>query len=69
MDEALTILKFTPRVISVAIAKVVKSAQANAEHNYNMNKDNLYVAEAYVNQAAVYKRVFPRAKGRADVLR
>lgn len=67
--EALTILEFTPRVISTTIAKVVKSAEANAEHNYNMDKNALFVAEVYVDQGPVYKRVFPRAKGRADVLR
>jgi len=67
--EALAILQFTPRVIADTVAKVVKSAEANAENNYNMDKNALYIAEAYVDQGSVLKRVFPRAKGRADVLR
>jgi large subunit ribosomal protein L22 len=69
VKEALTTLKFTPKVIAGTIIKVIKSAQANAEHNYNMNSDKLYISKAYVNQGSVLKRVFPRAKGRADVLR
>ena len=49
--------------------KVLKSAVANAEHNYNMNVDNLYVSTAYVDQGASLKRFKPRAMGRADGIR
>jgi len=69
LAEALTILRFTPRVIADTIAKVVNSAAANAEHNYNMDKNALYVAEVFVDVGPVSKRVMPRAKGRADVIR
>lgn len=69
VQEALAILKFTPKRASVPVAKVVKSAAANAEHNYEMNKDNLYVAACYVDQGPTLKRWQPRAQGRADVLR
>ena len=44
VDEALAILKFTPRGAAEIIAKVVKSAKANAENNHEMDADKLYVA-------------------------
>jgi len=67
--EALAILKFTPNRGSVAVAKVVKSASANAEHNKDAIKDNLYVAEAFVDQGPTLKRFNPRAMGKADLKR
>ncbi|ACV61244.1 ribosomal protein L22 [Desulfofarcimen acetoxidans DSM 771] len=67
--EALAILKYIPNRGSVAVAKVVKSASANAEHNNDANKDNLYVAEAFVDQGPTLKRFNPRAMGRADLKR
>ncbi|AEG16548.1 50S ribosomal protein L22 [Desulfofundulus sp. TPOSR] len=67
--EALAILKFTPKRAAVPVAKVIKSAAANAEHNYDMNPDNLYIAAAYVDQGPTWKRYQARAMGRADLLR
>ncbi|MBE3585275.1 MULTISPECIES: 50S ribosomal protein L22 [Desulfofundulus] len=67
--EALAILRFTPKRAAVPVAKVIKSAAANAEHNYDMNPDNLYIAAAYVDQGPTWKRYQPRAYGRADLLR
>ncbi len=69
VKEALAILKFTPKRASAPITKVVSSAAANAEHNYEMSKDELYVAACYVDQGPTLKRWQPRAMGRADVLR
>lgn len=69
LREALAILKYTPRRASVPVAKVVQSAAANAEHNYEMNRDSLIVAECYVDQGPIIKRFQPRAMGRADVMR
>ncbi|MCL5058850.1 MAG: 50S ribosomal protein L22 [Actinobacteria bacterium] len=69
LKEALAILRYTTRRASAPIAKVVQSAAANAEHNYEMNKDSLYVAECYVDQGPIIKRFQPRAMGRADTLR
>ncbi|MFZ5596993.1 MAG: 50S ribosomal protein L22 [Bacillota bacterium] len=69
LREALAILKFTPRRASVPVAKVVQSAAANAEHNYEMDRDSLYVAECYVDQGPTLKRFQPRAMGRADLMR
>jgi len=69
VGEALAILKFTPKVAAEAVEKVVKSAVANAEHNYEMDVDSLYVAKIYVDQGPTLKRFKPRAMGRADQIR
>lgn len=65
VDEALTLLKFIPKRASEPIAKVIKSAAANAEHNFNLNKDNLVVAQAFVDQGPTMKRFHPRQRGQA----
>jgi large subunit ribosomal protein L22 len=63
--DALTILSFTPRAAAIEVAKVVKSAAANAEHNYNLDASTLRVARIEVDGATVIKRFRPRAQGRA----
>ncbi|MFC2662102.1 MAG: 50S ribosomal protein L22, partial [Eubacterium sp.] len=50
LNEALNILRFTPGKGSEIVEKVVESAAANAENNFDMNPDNLYVAEISANQ-------------------
>jgi len=65
VDEALTILKFHPSKGARLLEKVVKSATANAENNFNMDHDKLYVSEVYANQGPTLKRWRPRAKGSA----
>jgi len=69
VGEALAILKFTPKRAATAIEKVVKSAAANAENNLEMNRDALFIAEAYVDQGPALKRQNPRAMGRADLIK
>lgn len=69
VDEALAILKFTPRGAAADIAKVIKSAKANAENNHEMNVENLYVASIVANQGPTIKRFMPRAQGRATMIR
>lgn len=69
VDEALTILKFTPKSAATIVEKVVKSAVANAENNYNMDRDSLYIAEIYANQGPTMRRFRPRAQGRATTIR
>ncbi|HHW58189.1 MAG TPA: 50S ribosomal protein L22 [Clostridia bacterium] len=69
VDEALAILRFTPKRASGIVTKVLKSAIANAENNHGMNRDNLYVVKAVADEGPTMKRVFPRAMGRADVMR
>ncbi|MBD3948964.1 50S ribosomal protein L22 [Tuanshanicoccus lijuaniae] len=66
IGEAMAILKFTPRAASPIVEKVLKSAIANAEHNYDLDLENLYVSEAYVNEGPTIKRFRPRAKGSAS---
>lgn len=63
--EALALLRVTRRKAADLIYKVVQSAAANAEHNYEMDRDKLYVAEAYVDGGPILKRWRPRAQGRA----
>lgn len=69
VDEALAILKFTPRYASEVVEKVVKSAVANAENNHEMNRENLYISYIVANQGPTLKRFMPRAQGRATAIR
>lgn len=64
VGDALSILRYTPKAASEPIEKVVRSAAANAEHNYNMDADKLYVAEAFADVGPTLKRFHPRAQGR-----
>lgn len=64
--EAMAILQFIPRSGSPIVAKVLKSAIANAEHNYDLDSQSLVVSEAYVNEGPTLKRFRPRAKGSAS---
>ena len=66
LDEALTILKFTPGKGSEIFERVVLSAAANAENNHEMNRDELYVAEIYANQGPTMKRWRAGARGSAS---
>ena len=65
LNEALTILKFTPGKSAELVEKVVQSAAANAENNFELNPDNLYVSEILVNQGPTMKRWRAGAQGRA----
>ncbi|ATO43000.1 50S ribosomal protein L22 [Loigolactobacillus coryniformis] len=64
--EAIAILKFTPRGASPIIAKVLNSAIANAENNFDLDAESLVVSEAFVNEGPTLKRFRPRAKGSAS---
>ncbi len=66
VGEAIAILRHTPKAASPIIEKVLKSAIANAEHNYEMEPNNLYVSECYVDEGITLKRYRPRAHGRAS---
>ena len=69
IDEALAILKFTPTKAADLVYMVLQSAIANAEHNFDMNANKLYVATTFVDQGPTMKRIMPRAQGRADRIR
>jgi len=68
-DIALRDLQFTRKRIALDVSKTVKSAIANAENNYQLDIDNLYIKEAYVGKSLVMKRFRPRAKGRASPIK
>ena len=63
--DAFAILKFTPKVGADVVEKVLKSAVANAENNFDMNVDKLYISSAYVDQGPTLKRIHPRSRGQA----
>jgi large subunit ribosomal protein L22 len=69
VDEAVGILRYTNKKSAPMISKVLKSAIANAEHNYDMDTDALYVSEVFIDEGPIIKRMRPRAYGRADVRR
>ncbi|GAA0304488.1 large subunit ribosomal protein L22 [Gracilibacillus halotolerans] len=66
VGEAIAILKHTQRGASPVVEKLINSAIANAEHNYEMDPNNLYISEAFVNEGMTLKRFRPRAQGRAS---
>ena len=68
-DEALAIVTYNPRYASELIAKLLKSAIANAENNLELDRKNLYVAEIYANQGPTLKRYWARSHGRADMIK
>lgn len=66
VDEALTILRFAPTPAARIVAKVVKSAAANADNNFQMEPANLKIAVIFADEARTIKRFRPRARGRAS---
>ncbi len=64
VNEALSILRFSPKRTSSIVEKVVKSAMANASHLSKVDVDNLLVDRVWVNQGPTLKRWIPRAMGR-----
>ena len=68
-EEALAIVKFTPKASSAIIEKLLKSAIANAENNHGMKSNKLYVDQIYANQGPTLRRIRPAAKGSAVRIR
>lgn len=69
VDEALLEVQFAHTKAARVIFKTLESAMANAEHNHDMDVDRLVVREARVDQGPSLKRLNPRARGRADIIR
>ena len=67
--QALNILKFTNKKAAKYIEKTLRSAIANAEHNFNLDPEKLYISKILIDKGPVLKRISPRAMGRADVIR
>jgi large subunit ribosomal protein L22 len=65
VEIATAIVKNTPKAACEPVGKLLASAVANAENNYNMDKSNLYVAECFACPGPILKRIRPRAQGRA----
>ena len=65
VDQAMAILKHTPKAACEPLEKLLKSAVANAETNFNLDRGNLFVSECYVTPGPTMKRIRPRAQGRA----
>ncbi len=65
-EEALNILRFSPKAMAVDVRKVLASAIANAENNHNLDVDALVVAEASVGKSISMKRFATRARGRSS---
>ena len=65
VEEAAAILRFMPQGAARDVAKVLRSAAANAENNHDLSPDDLFVADAVANEGPTVKRWRPRAQGRA----
>jgi len=65
VNDALEILKFTPKKGAKILFKVVTSAAANAVHNDGKNQDGLRIEQIVVNRGPFHKRFLPSTRGRA----
>ena len=65
VEEALNILKFSPKGMSEDVYKVLASAVANAENNHNLDVDALIVSEASVGKSITMKRFATRGRGKS----
>jgi large subunit ribosomal protein L22 len=65
VGEAMAILRYTPKAASEPLLKLLRSCAANAENNFEMNPEKLYVAKVFVGPGPILKRIMPRARGSA----
>lgn len=65
IGDAYAILRNTPKGAAKPVEKLLKSVVANAEHNYQLEQDNLYIKEIHVSEGKTLKRMQPRSQGRA----
>ena len=65
VEEAVSLLRFMPQGAAKDVAKVLKSATANAENNHNLSAEDLVIVDAIANEGPTIKRFQPRAQGRA----
>lgn len=69
VDRALATLRYMPQKAAHEVARTIKSAAANAEHNFDMDRESLYIKTIYADQGPVLKRIMPRARGMANRIR
>lgn len=67
VKEAEKILNFTIKRSAIPLLKLLKSAVANAKNNFKLEEEKLFVSKIFVNEGPRLKRIFPRARGRADI--
>ena len=65
VEEAAALLRFMPQRAAADVARVLKSATANAENNHNLSAEDLIIADAIADEGPTIKRFRPRAQGRA----
>ena len=65
VEDAEHVLRLTNRAAAEPIAKALKSAVANAEHNHALDAEDLFIVEAFADEGPTLKRYRPRARGRA----
>ncbi len=69
VDQAVAILRNLPNKAALPVAKLIDSAAANAENNFKMTREDLTVKTIFADQGSVMKRSWPRARGRANIIR
>jgi len=65
VEQAQTILNFVRKRAAIPLLKLLNSAIANAHHNFQLEKENLYIRELRVDEGPKLKRWRPRARGQA----
>lgn len=66
VDKALSTLQYMPQKAAGEVARIIKSAAANAENNYDMERESLVVKTIFADEGPTLKRMMFRARGRAD---
>jgi len=66
VGDALAYLEFSPKHAAIDVAKVIKSAAANAEHNFNLNREELVVKQLLIDEGPTMKRLRFRSRGMAS---
>lgn len=65
VDDALAQLEFSPKHAALDVAKAIRSAAANAEHNHQLARDQLWLKQILVDEGPTMKRVRPVSRGMA----
>jgi len=66
VEEAIAILRFLPHGASKEVLNVVRSAAANAENNFQMSPEDLYIKSIFADEGPVFKRFRARSRGMAS---
>lgn len=69
VNDAMTQLQFVNKKGAKMLQKLLQSAQANAENNFSLNRDNMFIKEITTDMGSELKRSFPRARGSASIIR